>query len=95
MNRFSILQDKKECYVCGTTLNINTHEVYFGRNRKNSIKYGCCVYLCGKHHNQSNDGVHFNKKLDKHLKEEMEKKFLKHYNCTTEDFTNIFKINYL
>ena len=45
MKRFSILQNKKECYVCGTTQNINTHEVYFGKNRNNSIKYGCCVYL--------------------------------------------------
>lgn len=95
MNRFSILQDKKECYVCHTTNNIHIHEVFFGKNRKNSIKYGCCVYLCGKHHNQSNDGVHFNKKLDTHLKQEMEKKFLKHYAATIEDFRDIFKINYL
>lgn len=95
MNRFSILQDKKECYVCKTTQNIHIHEVFFGRNRLNSIKYGCCVYLCGKHHNQSNLGVHFNKELDLKLKKEMENQFLKHYNKTKEDFINIFKINYL
>jgi hypothetical protein len=95
MNRFSILQDKKECYVCGSTQNINTHEVYFGNNRQNSIKWGCCVYLCGKHHNQSNAGVHFNKELDNHLKKEMEKQFLKTYDKTTEDFISIFKRNYL
>jgi hypothetical protein len=95
MNRFSILQDKKQCYVCGTTQNINIHEVYFGKNRQNSIKWGCCVYLCSKHHNQSNDGVHFNKELDNHLKQVMEQQFLKHYDKTIEDFISIFKKNYL
>ena len=95
MNRFSILQDKKECYVCHTTDNIHIHEVFFGKNRKNSIKWGCCVYLCGKHHNQSNEGVHFNNRLDQELKMRMEQQFLKVYNKTTKDFISIFKKNYL
>ena len=95
MNRFSILQDIKQCYVCGTTQNIHIHEVYYGKNRQNSIKWGCCVYLCGKHHNQSNEGVHFNKKLDQELKIKMEQRFLTYYNKTIEDFISIFKKNYL
>lgn len=95
MKRFSILQDKKECYVCGTTQNINTHEVYFGKNRNNSIKWGCCVYLCGKHHNQSYEGVHFNPVLDSELKRTMEKRFLEYYDKSIEEFIEIFKKNYL
>lgn len=95
MNRFSLLQDKKQCYVCNTILDIHTHEVYFGRNRQKSIEDGCCVYLCGKHHNMSNEGVHFNKKLDNTLKQQMELAWLKKYNKITEDFIERFGRNYL
>ena len=95
MTRFSILQDKKECYVCGTLSNIHIHEVYFGKNRQKSIEDGCCVYLCGKHHNQSNQGVHFNHKLDNELKTIMEKKWLVYYNKTTKDFIKRYGRNYL
>ena len=95
MNRFSLIQDEKKCYVCDTTYNIHIHEVYFGKNRKKSIEDGCCVYLCGKHHNQSNAGVHFNYKLDKELKKQMELYWLKYYNKTIEDFIKRYGRNYL
>ena len=95
MKRFSLLQDTKQCYVCGTTQNIHIHEVFYGRNRQNSIKDGCCVYLCGKHHNQSNAGVHFNHELDKILKEQMELYWCKYYNKTPEDFAKRYYCNYL
>ena len=95
MNRFSLIQDTKQCYVCGTTQNIHIHEVYFGKNRKKSIEDGCCVYLCGKHHNQSNDGVHFNSKLDNYLKQDMEIVWCRHYNKTKEDFIKRYGRNYI
>ena len=95
MKRYSILQKEARCYVCDTSQNIHIHEVYYGKNRQNSIKWGCCVYLCGKHHNQSNEGVHFNNRLDQELKVKMEQQFLKVYNKATEDFISIFKKNYL
>lgn len=95
MNRFSLIQNTKECYVCGTTQNIHIHEVFFGKNRKKSIEDGCCVYLCGKHHNQSNEGVHFNHKLDLLLKKQMEVYWLKYYNKTVEDFIKRYGKNYL
>ncbi len=94
MNRFSILQDKKECYVCGSR-SIHIHEVYFGKNRNKSIQDGCCVYLCARHHNMSNQGVHFNKQLDLELKQSMERKWLKYYNKTIEDFISRYGKNYL
>lgn len=93
MNRYSILQDNKNCYVCGTNKDIHIHEVFYGKNRQNSIKYGCCVYLCGKHHNLSNDGVHFNRFLNMELKMKMQKRFEEVY--PDKDFLDIFKINYL
>ena len=95
MKRFSILQNEKKCYVCGTTQNIHIHEVMFGRNRNNSIKDGCCVYLCGYHHNQSNEGVHFNHKLDMELKQKMEKRWLDYYHKDIEDFIKKYGRNYL
>lgn len=94
MNRYSILQDKKQCYVCKST-NIHTHEVYYGKNRKKSIEDGCCVYLCPRHHNMSNEGIHFNKDLDLRVKQEMEKRWLEYYNKTIDDFIERYHKNYL
>ena len=91
--RFSILQkEMNKCYVCGTTKDLHIHEVMFGVNRKNSIKYGCCVSLCAKHHNMSNEGVHFNRALDLELKKEMQKRFEEVY--PDKNFLKIFGKNY-
>ena len=95
MNRFSILQDIKECYVCGSKQNIHMHEVYFGKNRQISIKDGCCVYLCGRHHNLSNEGVHFNHELDLKLKKAMEMCWLRTYNKRISDFVSRYGKNYI
>ena len=95
MKRYSLLQDEKRCYVCNSLINIHTHEVYYGKNRKKSIEDGCCVYLCGKHHNQSNEGVHFNHKLDLELKKQMELYWMKYYNRTIDDFRKRYGKNYL
>ena len=95
MKRFSILQDLEErtCYVCGSKRDIHIHEVFFGSaDRKKSIKYGCCVCLCAKHHNMSNEGVHFNKELNLRLKQEMQLEFEKKY--PNLDFMKIFHRNY-
>ena len=95
MKRYSIIQNKKACIVCGTINNLHTHEVFFGKNRQKSIKDGCCVYLCGRHHNLSNEGVHFNKKLDKKLKQLTEKKWLEYYKKDVDDFIKEYGRNYL
>ena len=37
----SVLQSEKECFVCGTNLNLHSHHIFFGTaNRKLSEKYG-------------------------------------------------------
>lgn len=56
----SIIQNEKECYYCGSRLNLHEHHIFPGRNRNNSEKYGLKIWLCDKHHNMSNDSVHFN-----------------------------------
>ena len=95
MKRFSILQkEMNKCYVCGTSQNLHIHEVYFGWSRRQiSIKYGCCVALCARHHNMSSEGVHFNRALDLKIKKEMQKRFNEVY--PNLDFIKIFGKSYL
>lgn len=96
MKRFSIIHnlEDKECLICGSTYNTHIHEVFYGTaNRKLSIKYGLCVCLCARHHNMSDEGVHFNKPLDTKLKQYAQKKFNEVY--PDLDFMRIFGKNYL
>lgn len=96
----SILSNERECYVCGTTLNIHKHHIYAGGRRKLSEKHGCWVYLCAYHHNMSDYGVHFNKTLDTELKQECQREWERINgdreleNVRTE-FIRIFGRNYL
>ncbi len=72
----SVIQETKECYVCHTTYGLHSHHIFFGTaNRKQSELYGMKVWLCGHHHNLSNEGVHFNKTLDTHLKKLAQEQF--------------------
>ena len=96
MKRFSIIHnlDERECLICGTNQNIHIHEVFFGYGKRQlSIKYGLCVCLCARHHNMSNDGVHFHKPMDIKLKQHAQKRFNEVY--PELDFMQIFGKNYL
>lgn len=90
----SIISNERECLVCGLTYNLHKHHIFYGTaNRKLSEQYGCWCYLCARHHNMSNSGVHFDKGLDKNLKEFAQKKFNEVY--PELDFKQIFGKNYL
>ena len=90
----SIISNDKECYVCHTMQNLHKHHIYEGTaNRKKSDKYGCWIWLCGKHHNLSNKGIHFNKNLDNYVKVETQKKLEEMYGH--EWFMETFGKNYL
>lgn len=90
----SIISNKKTCFVCGCGYDIHKHHIYYGTaNRRLSEKYGCWVYLCGKHHNLSNEGVHFNKNLDTKLKRFCQEKWEE--KRTREEFMRVFGRNYL
>ena len=88
------LQSEKRCIVCGDTLGLHRHEVFFGTaDRRKSIKWGLQVYLCPRHHNASKEGVHFNKDLDDRLKRYAQTKFEE---VNGHDvFMEIFHKNYL
>ena len=91
----SIIQSEKECYICKNTIGLHSHHILFGTsNRKQSEKYGLKVYLCYHHHNGSNEAVHFNKKLDLHLKRIAQRYFEEKYGDRKE-FIRVFGRNYL
>lgn len=87
-NRYSILiNDLSRCYLCGKPKN-HLHEIYFGKNRINSMKYGCVVPLCASCHTK----VHSNVELDLKLKKLCQKRFIEVYD---DDFLSIFRKNYI
>lgn len=90
----SIMQTEKRCYVCGTTYDIHEHHIFYGTaNRKQSEKHGFKVYLCGRHHNLSNEGVHFDRELDLRIKQDCQRLFEKTH--SREEFMHIIGKNYL
>lgn len=93
--RFSILTDNlTKCIYCGSHINIHKHEVFFGSNRKKSIKYGLVVPLCRECH-QGTSGVHGRDghDLDTYLKKLAQEAFEKEY--PDKDFIQEFGKNYL
>ncbi len=95
-NRYSILTDDLEhCIICSKTP-VNLHEIFYGSNRHNSIKYGLVIPLCTSEHHVGNAiGIHADKELDLEWKQKGQQAFMKHYNKNIEDFINIFGKNYL
>ena len=94
-NRESILTDDLEhCIICGKSP-VNKHEIFYGKNRLKSIKYGLVIPLCtAEHHNQvGKKGIHFDSKLCKEWHIKGQKKFNEVY--PELDFVEIFKRNYL
>ena len=92
----SIIQDKKECYICGTKNNLDLHHTIFGKNRKKADEDGLVVYLCQEHH-KGTTGVHgkYGHELDILLKEISQRKWQKYYNKTEEDFIERYFKSYL
>lgn len=91
----TVIQDNKECYVCKTTLGLHDHHILYGTaNRKKSELYGLKVWLCARHHNLSNEGVHFNRELDLQLKRLAQQYYETNYGCRLE-FIDTFGRNYL
>lgn len=90
-NRFSILTDDLDtCMLCGMTAT-DLNEVYRGRNRQNSMKWGCVMPLCRHCHTYMTD----NTELENKWKKLCQKVMMKYYHMTEEEFIKIFKRNYL
>lgn len=86
--------NNKECLVCKVDIGLHAHHVFYGTgNRKLSEKYDMKVWLCGKHHNLSNEGVHMNRKRDLAVKQYAQLKFEAEHGH--DKFMETFGRNYL
>ena len=89
-NRFSIIYpNENKCCLCPNSINLTWHEIYRGRNRQNSIKYGLCLRLCINCHELYQE----NKKFNDYWHKKGQLAFIKSY--PDLNFIDIFKINYL
>lgn len=89
-NRFSILtNDLEHCVICGAKKD-HLHEVFFGRNRTNSIKWGCVIPLCSAHHVE----MHKNKEWQEYWHIIAQKKFMEYYHKSIDEFIDAMKKNY-
>lgn len=88
--RYSIIyQDLSKCCVCGLNNGIEINEVFMGRNRNNSMKYGMCMPLCHEHHEM----FHNDREMQLYYMKMFQSKFEE--TNSRENFINIFKKNYL
>lgn len=89
--RYSIVTDDLEhCYLCGGIKN-HLHEVFYGSNRVNSMRYGCVIPLCDSCHTK----IHQDIELDLGVKKLLESAFLGVYECDIDFFIKIFHFNYI
>mgnify|MGYP001035002565 FL=1 len=88
-NRFSLFTDNmNKCYFCPNKKD-HIHEIFCGRNRQNSMKYGLCLPICESCHSKYQNDFLFNEKWHK--------KGQAIFNKAYPDlkFEDIFKKNYL
>lgn len=91
----SIISNERKCFVCGTTIDLEKHHIYYSAYRSKAERFGCWCYLCRYHHREqggtgSHNPVHL---LDVWLQQECQKRFEEIYDHET--FMKEFGINYL
>lgn len=80
--------DLEHCIICGRKRE-HIHEVFYGRNRKNSMIYKLCVPLCSDCHRK----MHSDTRLQKQYHKKGQALFQETY--PDLDFIDIFKENFL
>ena len=87
--RFSLFtSDAKKCYFCSSSYHLTWHEIFRGKNRPNSIKYGLCLRMCLNCHEKYQDDKEFNDFWHKKGQAMFEKTY------PDLKFEDIFKRNY-
>lgn len=76
------------CYLCGMKKE-HLHEVFYGRNRSNSIKYNLFIPVCNKCHKKAHNDINLIESLHK------KGQLLFICNYPELEFIKIFKENYL
>lgn len=91
----SIIQNKKQCFICYKPNGLHDHHIYFGVGRRRiSEKHGFKVWLCPEHH-QGTFGVHGCRghKLDVFLKQTCQRKYEETH--SRDDFIKLIGRNYI
>ena len=84
-NRFSILtEDMSKCIVCNKPRE-DINEIFMGRNRQNSMKYGLCIPMCRKCHEQ----YHKDRNMQLYFMNKGKEEFLKTHSI--DEFQKEFK----
>lgn len=90
-NRYSVFSDDTEkCYLCDSTYKLTWHEIYAGRNRQNSMRYGLCLRLCLNCHSKKQKNSQFNDYWHKRGQLYWEKNI-----GSREEFIKAFRRSYL
>lgn len=90
-DRFSVFTNNKDkCMFCSATTNLTWHEIFRGRNRANSMKYGFCLRMCLNCHEEKQEDVIFNDFWHRQAQLYFEKHI-----SSREDFIKIFRRNYI
>lgn len=90
-NRYSVFSnDTERCYLCGSTYKLTWHEIYSGKNRQNSMRYGLCLRLCLNCHSKEQEDRQFNDYWHKQGQLYWEENI-----GSREEFIKVFRRNYL
>lgn len=94
----SIIQKRTDrCFICHSRQWLEWHHIWGGCKaiRDKSERLGLKVRLCHYCHNEPPYGVHQNKEIRLKLQSYAQKKAMKHYGWSVEDFRREFYKNYL
>ena len=98
MKKPSLYPCSKGCWVCADPVTV-THHIYPGNGRRSvSDREGCTIQLCNRHHNMSNEGVHFNKKFDAFLRADCQRRWEQREGIDDPEhteFRHLFGVSYL
>ena len=90
-NRYSVFSnDTERCYLCGSTYKLTWHEIYTGKNRQNSMRYGLCLRLCLNCHSKEQEDSQFNDYWHNQGQLYWEKNI-----GSREEFIKVFRRNYI
>lgn len=88
--RYSVFyEDLSTCMYCGKVWQMTKHEIFEGRNRQNSMKYGFVLPLCVNCHRKLQEDLEFDNKWKIKAQTYFEENI-----GSREDFIKIFRRNY-
>lgn len=88
--RYSVFTDDEKCFVCKSTNLLTWNEIFRGRNRTNSMKYGFCLRMCLFCHEEKQEDTYFNDYW--HQKAQM---YWEKHIGSRNGFIAVFRKNYL